>query len=244
MTGDDQSGVMESITIECENIGYVAKRKELFKGITFRLALGKGGLLLAEGQELSLMLLKICAALAEPTTGRVTWFGHTLEERSRRQVLELRRNLGWVHRGTRLVSNMSLRDNIVLGMIYERNITFEQGYDEVQDRLKRFGLEHIAHLRPDDVSYPQRRMALYLREIVKKPKLYLLDAPAHDLGEDFEIVMGEVKEAVERQESSFLVTDTTAWLGLRWVDWVLVMNESGAEMHQAEGFDLLKHDPH
>jgi ABC-type lipoprotein export system ATPase subunit len=234
---------MEQIIFECDNLGYSDNDHEFFKGISFRLAMGQGGLLLAERQELSQMLLKICATLLEPTSGEVTWGGRSLKELSRRQILELRRKLGWVHRGTRLVSNMSIRDNIVLGMVYERNITFEQGYDEAKDKIQTFGLDKLAQLRPDDLSYPQRRLSMYLREIVKKPKLYLFDGPAYDLGEDFELVMSEVKGAAERRETCFLISDTTAWQGLRWADWVLVLNESGAVMHQAEGFDLMKHDP-
>ena len=234
---------MEQKIFECEDLGYAHNNYELFKGISFSLSLGQGGVLLADRQELSQTLLNICATLLEPTNGRVTWSGRTLKELSRRQILELRRNLGWVHRGTRLVSNMSIRDNIVLGMVYERNITFEQGYEEISEKMELFGLKELGHLRPDDIGYPQRRLSMYLRELVKKPKLYLFDAPAYDLGEDFEMVMTEVKEATMREEACFLITDTTSWQGLRWVDWVLVMKESGAVQYEAKEFDPMKHDP-
>ncbi|MEW5724906.1 MAG: ATP-binding cassette domain-containing protein [Thermodesulfobacteriota bacterium] len=228
---------MGETALSCENLFYDLDGFELFDGLSFKLEIGQAGLLLAEPQLRSRRLLQICATLRNPVRGEVSWFGRCGGPFGDIQRLDLRRRLAYVHREARLVSNMTILDNIVLGLIYHRNISHKAAEDHVSGLLQRFGLYKFRHRRPAEVSYHVQRQAVYLRELTKKPSLFLLEVPAVDLDQDFDLMMEVINETVTRKEAALLLSDLSGGRVLEMVDWVLVMRESGHALQSADEFD-------
>ncbi len=51
-------------------------------------------------------------------------------------LYKLRRRIGFVHRETSLISNMTILDNISLGLQYHEEMVREQSYDRVTELLR------------------------------------------------------------------------------------------------------------
>jgi ABC-type ATPase involved in cell division len=232
---------MTDIALQLEDASFTRNGVEHFRELSFSLEIGQGALLLAEPQMRARQLLRVCAALERPTQGRVHWFGRPGGKLTQAQVLDLRRRIGWVHRGSRLVSNMTLIDNMTLGLVYHRNMSFHQAAELVEDLMERFGLYQHRFRRPAEIDHAAQRRAVYVRELAKRPRLLLFEDPSWDLDQDFEVLMDEVKSLTRNNETAYLLSDVTAQDMVGWVDWVLLMDDRGNQAWPSDTFDPASH---
>jgi ABC-type ATPase involved in cell division len=210
----------------------------LFTEVSFRLEWGQRGVLLAEPHRCANILLKICATLIQPTNGTISWFGRSPGELEEQGLHQVRRRIGFVHRETSLISNMTILDNISLGIQYHEELTREQAYDRITEVLKQFELYEYRFLRPAELTFEQRRLAVYARELVKKPQLYLLEHPSLDLGERVYSLLLEVFKTCSIEDGcAFLVASMIPEVVNRWGDWVMVFDQGRCRHFEVGQFD-------
>lgn len=218
---------MTQPVLDCENLTYVDNTGVVFQDLHFSLDVGQSALILAEPHVRARGLLSVWATLSPPTSGRIRWFGGTKERLNPTEILAMRKRIGFVHRSARLVSNMTIFDNIILGLLYHHNVTPREAENQVQEIMERYGLLYSGNLRPADVPFETRRLALYVREMVKKPSLYLLDDPASDLDTDFESIISDLFNLTRRGEAALIFSHIAASVGQDRVDWVLFISDAG-----------------
>jgi ABC-type ATPase involved in cell division len=210
----------------------------LFTEVSFRLEWGQRGVLLAEPHRCANILLKICATLIQPTNGTIAWFGRSPGELEEQGLHQVRRRIGFVHRETSLISNMTILDNISLGIQYHEELTREQAYDRITEVLKQFELYEYRFLRPAELTFEQRRLAVYARELVKNPQLYLLEHPSLDLGERVYSLLLEVFKTCSIEDGcAFLVASMIPEVVNRWGDWVMVFDQGRCRHFEVGQFD-------
>ncbi len=232
---------MREPLIDAKNLEYCEEDGNcLFTEVSFRLERGQRGVLLAEPHRCANILLKVCATLIQPTNGTISWFGRSPEESEEKWLHQVRRRIGFVHRETSLISNMTILDNISLGIQYHEELTREQSYDRITEVLKQFELYEYRFLRPAELTFEQRRLAVYARELVKKPQLYLLEHPSLDLGERVYSLLLEVFKTCSVEDGcAFLVASMIPEVVNRWGDWVMVFDQGRCQHFEVEQFDPL-----
>jgi putative ABC transport system ATP-binding protein len=235
------SGPRHGRVLECSKLKYIDERGVLFDDLSLTLDYGQGGLILSEPRRRSLVLFRIFATLQRPSSGYLNVFGLDANRMSDRNLTFARRRIGLVHRAGRLVSNMSLMDNVCLGYLYHDNMPKAKAYEQVQDLMEGFGLHVYRNLRPDEVSFEKRRLALYIREMAKHPSLMLLEAPSLDLDRSFGLVMNELKRMAQQGRTSFIISDLEPREASNWVDWVLVMDDQEKDIYPIDLFDPEMH---
>lgn len=224
--------------LSCENLQYCEDNTCLLNEVTFRLDSGQRGVVLAEPHRCATILLKICATLIRPTSGQISWFGRSAEEMDDKELYQLRRRIGIVHRETSLISNMTILDNVSLGLQYHDEIGLEQAYDKVTELLKQFELYEYRLLRPAQLTFEQRRLAVYARELVKNPQLYLLEHPSLDLGERVYGLLLEIFKSCSIEHGcGFLVASVKPQVVERWGDWVLVLDKGQCQHFEGDKFE-------
>ena len=230
---------MREPLIAAKNLEYCEEDGNcLFTGVSFRLEWGQRGVLLAEPHRCANILLKICATLLQPTKGTIAWFGRSPGELEEQGLQQVRRRIGFVHRETSLISNMTILDNISLGIQYHEELTREQAYDKIAEVLKQFELYEYRFLRPAELTFEQRRLAVYARELVKNPQLYLLEHPSLDLGERVYSLLLEVFKTCSIEDGcAFLVASMIPEVVNRWGDWVMVFDQGRCRHFEVGQFD-------
>jgi phospholipid/cholesterol/gamma-HCH transport system ATP-binding protein len=225
----------------CEEIEYADHGLPLFAGVTFSLERGRRIALLADPHRHGTILLKICATLISPSRGGIAWFGRSHEGMKGRERYELRRRIGLVYRESSLISNLTIADNVTLGVQYHGNLTRDAAYIEVSDLLGRFGLSKHRFLRPADLTPEERRLALYVRELVKKPEILLLESPSLDLGEGSQGLLAKVlEEATGGWGCAILVGNVEPETASRWGERVLILQGGRCLSLEAGEFDPLR----
>lgn len=233
---------MSKTALKCDNVRYDKNGRIIFRNVSFSLEMGEGGFLLAELHRNSRLLLLICSTLLRPSLGRINWFGEQNQPGDKKYNLSLRQKIGLVHRETRLVSNMSVIDNITLGMLYHRDISYREARFEVKDLMEHLDIYKYRNVRPAELSFEKQRLAAYIRELAKKPKLFLLEAPALDLGQRaYEMMMRDIRDRADRRECAFLISAMPPEEGKKWVEWVMVLDKDKGRVYPAGEFDPARH---
>ena len=218
---------MTDKALTLENLEYEDRGKDILNRLTLDVDMGTGLLVLTDSHLRARTLLSICASLLSPTGGQVSWFGRIGGHLRRFETLKLRRHIGWVHRGSSLVSNMSLMDNVTLGLVYYSNLTIDKAYFRVQGLMEKYGLHDFRRARPVELGFERYRLALYVREMAKQPMLYLFESPAMDLDADFPRLMEDVLSPVKLGQAALVMADQMVEVCLPCVDRILAMDGMG-----------------
>jgi ABC-type lipoprotein export system ATPase subunit len=156
-------------------------------------------------------LLRICATLYPPTSGTVTVLGKFTNDMSFNELLLIKRHIGFVERISSLVSNVSLLDNITLGLRYHQNLSKSVARHYADTFLLHFDLLKHINERPARVSSEKLRMALFCRELVLAPKLMILEKPSYGLSrDDLKYVMEAVLEYQSQSNCGLIISDDDA----------------------------------
>jgi ABC-type multidrug transport system ATPase subunit len=126
-------------------------------------------------------LLLAAATLRRPPRGEVEVCGQAVEFGKRESLLPLRRLIGYVGPGSALVSDLTLRGNLLFGHCYFGHA--EEAQERVLPLVRLLGLEDRLETKPADLPLQCQRAAIYIRELAKRPALIVLDHPGLGLSE-------------------------------------------------------------
>jgi putative ABC transport system ATP-binding protein len=126
-------------------------------------------------------LLNILGAIDRPTSGRYRFREHEITDLSEAELARLRRdNLGFVFQSFNLIDELTIAENVELGLVYRR----WSGKDRrarVEAAMDRVGIAHRAKHYPHQLSGGQQQRAAIARAIVGRPSLILADEPTGNL---------------------------------------------------------------
>lgn len=122
-------------------------------------------------------LLRILATLAQPERGEYRFNGKMVDLKDYRQCLAVKRQIGYVAPDAAMLSNQTLRENLLLSKFYSENdLTLD--LDETLDSLcKGAGLSRMLSRRPSVLSDGELLKAIAIREMCKAPVVMLIDRP-------------------------------------------------------------------
>ncbi|MBU2549922.1 MAG: hypothetical protein KKB20_16025 [Proteobacteria bacterium] len=235
-SGTDGDKPESEVVLSCQGLGVMEKGRHLFRDVSFSLGLGQGGLVWADHHRVARALFQVCAGLGRPDSGSLRWFGgDAAAYGEEKRALALKGRIGLVHRETRLISNLTVLENMTLSLEYNLGLTIGQAEERIQPIMDCFDLFRDRRLRPEELSYEKLRMALYVRELVKHPPLFLFEMPLMDLGpKRHALLLEEIRGRADRRECAFLISAVPPEVGREWVDWTIIMEERSGRMETSE----------
>ena len=122
-------------------------------------------------------LLRVLATLEEPERGEYRFNGKIVDLKDYRKCLAIKRQIGYVAPDAGMISNRTLRENLLLTRFYSENdLTID--IDETVDSLCRgAGLFQMLNRRPSVLSDSELLKAITIREMGKAPAAMLIDRP-------------------------------------------------------------------
>ena len=192
------------------------------------LALLKGSSVLAVHREPIVLrsLARLAAArshlegfkdLAVPTAGVIRWEGKTLEERARPgERLGLFRIIALVDSHSRLLTGKTLIEGLELDLEYNQGLVPKAAERAALETLERLELENLADASQEELSGPDRGLALMAMALSRRPALLILDRPMSLMDDKgFELAWRAVAEDLRGEGRAALVFDYSpeAWTG-------------------------------
>jgi putative ABC transport system ATP-binding protein len=126
-------------------------------------------------------LLNIIGTIDRPTSGKYLFADRDITSLGEAELARLRRdNLGFVFQSFNLIDDLTIAENVELGLIY-RKWAGKDRKAKVAAAMDRVGVAHRAKHYPHQLSGGQQQRAAIARAIVGQPSLILADEPTGNL---------------------------------------------------------------
>jgi ABC-type transporter Mla maintaining outer membrane lipid asymmetry ATPase subunit MlaF len=144
--------------------------------VSFQLARGQA-MVIHTRSAFSAPLLRLCLGFSEPATGSVGVFGRAPATLSRNAVRAFRGSTGSVLDPDGLVSNMSVRLNLIVPLVYATGLPLAEASERADRMLEAMHLAIWAASRPPSLPAEIRQTVALARALCVRPALLLLENP-------------------------------------------------------------------
>jgi len=136
-----------------------------------------GGLHGAGKSDLMFML----AGLTKPLDGCYKLYGQDMGKHFGDEFLPNRLRVGMVFDDARLLSYLTIEENVALPARYHHNLHADESHGWVEALLKATEIVEVAMSKPSGIGWPWRRRAALARALALKPEVLLLENPLRGL---------------------------------------------------------------
>ncbi|MBB3475426.1 ABC transporter ATP-binding protein [Sphingomonas sp. BK345] len=127
-------------------------------------------------------LLNTLGTVDRPSAGRYLLDGDDLAALPEKALARFRAaTLGFVFQSFNLIDELTIEENVALGLAYRRDRATRDRRDRVAAAMDQVGIAHRARHFPHQLSGGQQQRAAIARAIVGDPRLILADEPTGNL---------------------------------------------------------------
>jgi len=166
--------------IEFSNVRLGFEEGEILRGITFSAQERETVILLGETGTGKTLLLKLAAGLLRPDSGSIRILDKDISSTSERELLEMRRQIGFVFQEGALFDSLTVGENVAY-RLHEDAVNEEEIEPRVREVLRFVELEHTSDMLPSELSGGMRRRVSIARALITRPPIVLYDSPTAGL---------------------------------------------------------------
>lgn len=153
---------------------------DVLRGISFTAKHRETLILLGETGTGKTLTLKLAVGLMSPDRGQIEVLGQRVSGTPERDLLDFRRNLGFVFQEGALFDSLTVGENVAYRLIEDRQPP-EMFQPRVEEILRFVELEHTMDMLPSELSGGMRRRVSIARALINRPKIVLYDSPTAGL---------------------------------------------------------------
>ncbi|MEM7369314.1 MAG: ATP-binding cassette domain-containing protein [Bacteroidota bacterium] len=165
------------MAIEIQNIKKAFGEKEVLKGINFHFERGKINMIIGASGSGKSVMLKCVVGLHTPDEGSVLFDGQDFHQADRREVKDIRKNIGMLFQGSALFDSMTVEENIAFPIKMFTNNKSNEILERVNFCLNRVNLDGVNNLFPSELSGGMQKRVGIARAIAMNPKYLFVDEP-------------------------------------------------------------------
>ena len=224
------------------SFGIGENRKRVLHSINLQMMPGEIIIMTGPSGSGKTTLLTLIGALRSVQEGRILALGRELSELRPRELVEVRRGIGFIFQGHNLFESLTARENVNLA------IELTIGDPAERDRrataiLTRLGLAARMTHKPQALSGGQKQRVAVARALVNRPKLILADEPTAALDKDSGREVADLLQTLAREDQAtvLIVTHDTRILDIadriiNMVDGRIISDAAVKETVQIAGF--------
>ena len=194
--------------IKAVNIRKVYGDHEVLKGITFTFEKGKTNLIIGRSGAGKTVFLKTLVGLVTPTSGEVWYNDVNFWALDKKQVRELRMQVGMLFQGSALFDSMTIEENVRFPLDMFTNMTNAEKRDRVELCLERVNLENVKSKYPSELSGGMQKRVGIARAIVLKPRYLFCDEPNSGLDPKTSIIIDELIHNITIEDDMTTIINT------------------------------------
>jgi phospholipid/cholesterol/gamma-HCH transport system ATP-binding protein len=166
------------VTFENVHVGF--EEGDILRGVSLRVLPRETLVLLGETGTGKTLTLKLAAGLLRPTHGGVQVLGQEVSAMPEHELLEFRRQIGFVFQEGALFDSISVAENVAY-RLREDGMEEEEVEPRVREILRFVELEHTLDQLPPELSGGMRRRVSIARALANRPQIVLYDSPTAGL---------------------------------------------------------------
>ena len=167
------------------------KRQVLF-GISAKFYDGKTNLIIGQSGSGKTVLVKNIVGLFKPDCGQILYDGRDITVMDRKQMKELRKEIGMLFQGSALFDSETVMGNVMFPLVMFSNMSEAEQRERAQFCIDRVNLTGSEHKYPSELSGGMQKRAAIARAIALNPKYLFCDEPNSGLDPKTSIVIDEL----------------------------------------------------
>ena len=215
---------------------YVQGNKAL-RGVSMQIEDGEFAFLVGPSGSGKSTIIKLITGELKPTSGTVHVNGYSLERIRKREVPYLRRTVGVVFQDFRLISKMTVYDNVAFAMRVigsrEREIK-----ERVPYVLNLVGLSSKEHRHPGELSGGEQQRLAIARALINNPSTIIADEPTGNLDPQMSFEIMSLLQEINNLGTTMLVVTHAKELVERFNKRTIVINDGLIVSDGMEGYQL------
>jgi putative ABC transport system ATP-binding protein len=183
-------------------------RKQILFGVTAQVDPGEVVIMTGPSGSGKTTLLTLIGALRSTQEGSMQVLGQELRDAPAHQLVELRRNIGYIFQAHNLLESLTTTQNVMMALEIHPHITPHQQRQMAEAMLVAVGLETHIHYYPDQLSGGQKQRVAIARALVSNPKLVLADEPTAALDKQSGRDVVEIMRRLAKEKGSAILLVT------------------------------------
>lgn len=192
--------------IEFHNVSkvYQSNGTHALDNVTLSIAKGEFVFIVGASGAGKSTFLKLIMREETPTKGSIIVNDMHLEKLKRRKVPYLRRTMGIVFQDFRLISKMTVYENVAFAMrcIGKKNSTIKKRVPYILDLV---GLKDKANDHPSELSGGEQQRVSLARALVNNPSLIIADEPTGNVDPEMSYEIMELLSEINKRGTTVLV---------------------------------------
>lgn len=152
-------------------------RKQALFDINLEIAAGEIVIMTGPSGSGKTTLLTLIGGLRSAQSGSLNVVGHEIFNASEHQLVQARRNNGYIFQAHNLHGSLTALENVQMGLEVQGTLSKSQRHQQATAMLEQVGLGDRIHYYPADLSGGQKQRVAIARALVSRPKIVLADEP-------------------------------------------------------------------
>jgi len=168
--------------VEVGEVRKTFERVQVLRGVTFEVPKGETLVIMGGSGSGKTVLLRCIAGLLRPDRGRITVFGRRIDRLGEKDLLPIRRRMGYVFQGAALFDSLSVFENVAFPLREHTRLPEPEIEQRVAGALGRVGLDgEVLPKLPAELSGGMRKRVGIARALMVEPEILLFDEPTAGL---------------------------------------------------------------
>ena len=194
--------------IEIKNLCKSFEEKEVLKNISATFENGRTNLIIGQSGSGKTVLMKNLVGLLDPTSGQVLYDGRDFVAMSKREKIELRREMGMIFQSAALFDSMTVLENVMFPLDMFSNMNYRERVKRAQSCLDRVNLIDAETKYPGEISGGMQKRVAIARAIALNPKYLFCDEPNSGLDPKTSLVIDELLHSITHEYNITTIINT------------------------------------
>ena len=210
---------------------------DALKGVNMQIEDGEFCFLVGPSGSGKSTIIKLITGELKPTSGTVHVNGYSLERIRKREIPYLRRTVGVVFQDFRLISKMTVYDNVAFAMrvVGSREREIRERVPYVLDLV---GLSSKEHRHPGELSGGEQQRLAIARALINNPSTISADEPTGNLDPQMSFEIMSLLQEINNLGTTMLVVTHAKDLVERFNKRTIVINDGLIVSDGMEGYHL------
>ena len=185
--------------IEVRNLYKSFEHKEVLHDISVTFEKGLTNLIIGQSGSGKTVLMKNLVGLLEPTSGQVLYDGRDFVAMSKKQKIQMRREMGMIFQSAALFDSLTVLENVMFPLDMFSSMTLRERQRRAQDCLARVNLVDAEAKYPGEISGGMQKRVAIARAIALNPKYLFCDEPNSGLDPKTALVIDELLHGITHE---------------------------------------------
>ncbi len=209
--------------LELKSISFLYDGKTLLHDVSLTFCEGRAYFIASEPDAGTSLLMKIAGGIYHPTSGSVELNGVNIHNAANKKSLI--KSISSVFQQGTLISNLTVEENILLPVKFA-NYNYEQDQimEQIAELFARFDIDlKVLDMRPANISSSTRKLINFIREIIIKSEIYLIDDPLFNLNSADRLKVRKALLSLKEQGETLIICSNNCRLIEELADDVIIL---------------------